>query len=125
MNAATRADWGAHVDGRIKKVLQDLNIRMARSLGAAVNQALAKEREGIKAELVLRDARIATMEQEFGAAVVQLLAREREAMKAELAARDARIAALEEGLRAVTYRPVAEEHERLSTSSKLMWDERR
>src|SRR5215204_5914078 len=98
MNAATRANWGAHVDGRIKTVLQDLNVRMARSLGAAINQSIAKERERITAELVARDAQIATMEKEFGAAVIQLLAREREAMKAELAARDARITALEEGL---------------------------
>ena len=98
MNTAHQADWDAYVDRRIRKVLQDLNVRMAKSLGAAVNQSLSREREGIKAELVVRDARIVTMEKEFGAAVVQLLAREREVMKAELAVRDARIAALEAGL---------------------------
>src|SRR3712207_7065076 len=91
MNAATQADWGAHVDGRIKTVLQDLTVRMARSLGAAINQSLAKERERITAELVARDARIATMEKEFGAAVIQLLAKEREGMKAELDRKSTRL----------------------------------
>src|SRR5688572_12033369 len=98
MHAAPQAEWDAFVDRRIKSVLHDLNVRMARSLGAAVNQSLAKEREVTTAELVARDARIAALEKDFGAAVLQLLAREREGMKAELAARDARIAALEEGL---------------------------
>ena len=112
MNATTQTEWNAHVDGRIKTVLQDLNVRMARSVGAALNQSLAKEREGMKAELAARDARITTLEKEFGAAVIQLLAKEHEGMKAELAARDARITALEEGLRAATNRLLAEEHDR-------------
>ena len=98
MHTAPQTEWDAFVDRRVKTMLQHLNVRMARSLGAAINQSLVKEREVMTAELLARDARIAALERDFGAAVVQLVAREREEMKAELAARDARIAALEEGL---------------------------
>ena len=111
MNAATRADWGAHVDGRIKKVLQDLNIRMARSLGAAVNQALAKEREGIKAELVLRDARITALEERLRAATNRLLAEEHERKTAELVVCDARVTTVEEEFGAAVTQLFTEERE--------------
>ncbi len=98
MDAATQAESDAYVDRQIKKMFQDLNVRMARSLGAAVNQALAKERERMAAELAARDARITALEEELRAATSQPFAEEGERITAELAARDARTTTLEEGL---------------------------
>jgi hypothetical protein len=91
MDTATQAEWGTYGDGRIKRLLAEHGVRMAKAVAEALSQTLADERRRVTAEFDVRDARITTLEEEFGAAVTQLFTEEREGMKPELTVREARM----------------------------------